>query len=304
MGFLPPGFNSPGINAGQGPMVTKQPAAVAGQPAPVVPPPSSYAGSSIMRPDLVPPGGILPRQFQPQPPAGPVPPPKTGVGLDGNMTAPASPFTPRWGDAVPLDATGRPMSIQFNTVGDPSTGLLKQPYNQSMQLNQQGLEALRTEALRDPNVASRWRTLAQQQATDEFNRMSAGQASKAMSGLAAQGGLSQGARERLAKDAAQTNLMGRQNVWGQMAMQDEQKRLAALQGLPGQEMAAAAYKSGIEGGNIDRALKEINMGRAMQQEQFNEAMRAWGAEKTAQAAGQAGRQPSGGFISNLLSSIF
>jgi hypothetical protein len=82
-------------------------------------------------------------------------------------------------------------------------------------------------------------------------------------------------------------------------MQDEQNRQKWLGMLPGMDLQAAQYNTGLQDKNISRALTEVNAGRAMQQNQYNEAMRAWGADKTAQAARAANSSSSGIFSDDM-----
>jgi hypothetical protein len=195
----------------------------------------------------------------------------------------------------------RPDSPTFESQIDPATGLLKKQYQQHSQLNEQGLEAMRAEALRDPSKMSKWREIAQTQGMDQLGRQQGNQLAQAQSGLAAAGGLSQGARERLQNSSMQQGLMGQQNMWTQLAAQDEQKRMGMLGALPGQELQAAQYKSGIGGGNIEAALQEINRKRAFDMNNYNEQMRAWAAGQT--AAGMKVPEDKG-FIGNMFESIF
>lgn len=195
-----------------------------------------------------------------------------------------SPFRPDWSQgSVPYDTAGRPMAPVWQTIGDTGTGLVQTPYLSTNQLNSQGLEALRGEALRTPGEMSRWGQMALAQQRDQLAQQGQGQLSQARNQLAMQGGLRSGARERLAQQGMQTQLRAGQSALGGIQRQDEQNRLTLLQQLPQQELAQANYLSGREDTNINRSLNEIFQGRAAQQMQFNEAMRAWGAERTAAA---------------------
>lgn len=204
------------------------------------------------------------------------------------------PFSPTWSSTpVPMDASGRPMATQFNTVGDRSTGLLQSPYNLQSQLNQDSLIAARKEGMRDPGTMSKWGQMALAQSRDQNAAQMSGQLAQAKNQLAMQGGLRTGARERLAAGGMQQQLRGNQSALGNIQMQDEQNRQKWLQMLPGMDLQAAQYRTGVDDKNISRALTEINAGRALQQNQYTEAMRAWGADKTAQAAARAGGSSSG-----------
>jgi len=211
-----------------------------------------------------------------------------------------SPFRSRWStQPVPLDSAGRPLAPEFNSVGDTSTGLLQSPYNLTNQLNTQGLEAMRAEALRDPAQMSRWGQMALSQAQSQNAAQNAGAQTQARNQLAMQGGLRGGARERLAAQGAQNQLKANQNALGGIQMQDELNRQKWLGMLPGQELQAAQYQTGLQDRNVGRALQEINVGRGMQQQQYNEAMRAWGADRTASAAASSGGSSNGLFNDDI-----
>jgi hypothetical protein len=213
-----------------------------------------------------------------------------------------SPFMSRWTQTgAPTDSAGRPLNPDFVSIGDESSGLLKQPYNSGSFLDDRGLNAIRKEALRDPGTMSRWGELARSEQMNQLARSQAGQFSQAQNQLAQSGGLRTGARERLASAGMQQNLAAQQRSLGGIQMQDESNRLNQLGQLPGADLAAANYQSGRQDTNINRALSEIAQKRALQQGQYNEAMRAWAAEKTGNAAPQTQDR---GFLGNLFSGLF
>lgn len=225
---------------------------------------------------------------------------KAGGGYTPNQRDFENPFRPTWStQPVPMDASGRPLGIEFRTVGDAQTGLLQSPYNLQSQLDMRAMNAARGEALRDPGQMSRWGQMALSQAQNQAAQQSAGQMQQAQNQLAMQGGLRTGARERLASQGMQQQLRSGQAALGNIQMQDEQNRQKWLQMMPGMELQTAGYQTGLQDKNISRALQEINMGRGMQQQQYNEAMRAWGADKTAQAAARAGGSSSGIFSDDI-----
>lgn len=208
------------------------------------------------------------------------PPPKNAMN---------SPFNPKWGTTpVPLDSGGRPLAPEFRTVGNAETGLLNSEYNLQDRFNTQGIDAVRGEALRDPGQMSRWGTLALNQARGANAAQNAGATTQATNQLAMSGGLRGGQRERIATAGAQNTLKANQSATANIQTQDELNRQKWLGMLPGMDMAQAQYQTGLQDKNVNRALTEVNVGRNMQQQQYNEAMRAWGAEKTAQATRQPG----------------
>jgi len=186
------------------------------------------------------------------------------------------------------DATGKPILKDFESNIDPNTGLLRTQYQTKDVLNRQGLAAMRGEALRDPGTMSRWGQMATNQARNQMTQQVAGQQQQATNQLAMQGGLRTGARERLASQGMRSQLEGGQQALGNVQMQDEQNRQKWLQMLPGQELAAANYDTGVQDTNINRAGSEITQGRLWDTNRYNEAMRAWGAEKTAAATPRSG----------------
>lgn len=160
----------------------------------------------------------------------------------------------------------------------------------------QGLSAFRQEALR--TGPSAWADLAkrrlgteQEDARQSLVQSSAGQTGTAMSRLAMGGGLTAGARERLASQGAQNTFAQSQALnrdFGQQRLgvdiADEQNRLNMLGQLPGLEYQtqispwlALANRENEQLEDRSRARNEFNLGR------FNTQMGAYGALKTAQA---------------------
>lgn len=211
-----------------------------------------------------------------------------------------NPFQTKWSQQpVPTGPDGKPLGVEFSSLGDPSTGLLRSPYNLQSQLHTGAMTQLRNEALRDPNTMSKWGQLALAQGQNQSALQNAGAMNQARNQMAMQGGIRSGARERLAKSGLQNTLAQNQNVWSNIALQDEKNRQQQLQNLPGMELQQANYLTGLQDKNIGRAIGEVNTGRAMQQQQFNEAMRAWGAGKTADAQLAANPGSSGLFNDDI-----
>jgi len=180
------------------------------------------------------------------------------------------------------DEMGRPILRNFDSQLQPN-GLLKDSYMMKNNLNTQGLDQIRKEALRDPGQQSRWAEIAKADAANTAAAQGAGQMAQARSGLAMQGGLRSGARERLAQQGQITGLQAKQNANMQVNMQDEQNRQKWLGMLPGQELAAAQFGSTIEDRNIGRSLSEVQQGRDFDKYRYGQAMTAWGADKSADA---------------------
>lgn len=184
------------------------------------------------------------------------------------------------------DSLGRPILRDFDTqLG--SNGMLKDQYMMKNNLNTQGLQQIRNEALRDPGTQSRWAEIAKADAANTAAAQNAGQMAQARSGLAMQGGLRSGARERLAQQGQLAGLQAKQNANMQVNMQDEQNRQKWLAMLPSQELGAAQFGSTIENQNIGRSLNELQQGRDFDKYRYGQAMTAWGADKSSQAMRQA-----------------
>lgn len=188
----------------------------------------------------------------------------------------------------PVDASGRPIRPEFVSIGDTKTGLLQEPYQLKDMLDRSGYEAFMGEALRTPGTQSKWAQMAQAQGLNQLAQSQAGQLAQAKSGLAMQGGLRGGQRERLAAQGAQAGLLGGQKLRSDIAMQDEQKRMQLLQQAPGVALQQAQYDQGLQKYNIGAALGELAQKRAYDAGVYGDAMKAWGAEKTAQASGGGG----------------
>lgn len=189
------------------------------------------------------------------------------------------------------DASGRPELAAFQSQLDPTTGKFKQEnYNLQNNLNTQGLEAMRTEALRDPSQMSKWGSMALAQGRDQNAQAVAGQNVQARNQLAMQGGLRTGARERLAAQSAQAQLAGNQNQLQNVQMQDEQNRMKWLQMLPQQEIAAAQYGSALEDKNISRYLGETEANRDWDKIRYQEQMKGYAADKSSTAMQRAAEE--------------
>lgn len=181
----------------------------------------------------------------------------------------------------------RPERPAWESMIDQDTGLMQEPYRLEDAYNQQALEGLRQQALRDPGEQSRWRQLMESQVADA-NAQAQAQTQAAMNQLAMTGGLRSGAAERLAGRGAQAGLQAGQQARMQLDIQDEQNRLQGLQGLNQAELQAAQQAQGVQGQNIERALQDITQKRYADLEAYKEELRQWGSERTAQAT------PSGG----------
>lgn len=180
-----------------------------------------------------------------------------------------------------------------------------------------GLEALRKTAqgpLQTPwlNPMLERQQIEQQRLLGQVTAGAAQQAAQARSSLAQAGGLSGGARERLAKQASTQGLFAQQGVRQQGAMdrlgleagalqQARQAQLGAQMALPGMELARDQYTSGIDKFNMmqQMAANMYNIGGAREEMirrqqgrmgQYQEQARQAAAGKTAEAIAGSGKK--------------
>src|SRR3990167_80692 len=182
-------------------------------------------------------------------------------------------------------------------------GLLKKEYQLDLgQFDASGLEGYqkyKEQALSDD--ASPWAKLMEQKlAQEEANQRSeaaaqnmAGQA-QARSSLAMRGGLSAGARERIAQQG-QRNLMNtQQGIQSQgllnkynLGAQDQQNRMGMLKDLSGSEIDIGKYNVGLKGRqgeyNIGQALEEKRYQSGLREEDYVRKMKQNAADERAAA---------------------
>jgi hypothetical protein len=183
---------------------------------------------------------------------------------------------------------GRPEIAKFRSLIDKDTGLLKDAYQLQDPGGRQGLDAFRQEALREG--PSKWAQLQRTNQLDDISKAQAGATSAAMNQVAATGGgLGSGAGERIARTGLRNKLLAQQGALGGIAQQDEAKRMAALQQLPGMELDDARFKQGTQQYNIDAALQEIGARRIHDWKDYAEQMKGYIGERQAQAAPQGDR---------------
>lgn len=153
-------------------------------------------------------------------------------------------------DEGAFDASGRPLTQLpgggFGGPGDlPRPGFIRpegQPVTPQLQsqlgnlpqLQGGAFNALRAQALQ--TTPSNFARLQAQRAQENIAAQSAGQAATARGNLAARGGLSTGARERVEADVARQALLGGQQARLTIGQQEAQRRQGLLQALPGLEV--------------------------------------------------------------------
>jgi hypothetical protein len=225
----------------------------------------------------------------------------------------------------------------FESLVDSNTGQLGENYQvrvapsnlpkleqmlNALQLNTQGLEKLRGEALRDAGTASVWAQIAkQQQALEEQSlldraaRAGAASTASAFSNLARRGGVNAGARERLAAGGALGMMRGRQDIAmegakarANISATDEGNRLSLLRELPAMEVAALqpgiqktniwAQMAGQESAqqydankfNVANLIAERDKKQQFEMNKYSEIMKAWAADRSARAQENSGKK--------------
>lgn len=234
---------------------------------------------------------------------------------------------------------------------DPTTGNMKDQYQvkagqidplksnigeldqrmSGIQLNKQGLEAIRGRALQQGPSA--WANMAEaKQRQEEGQQRSQGAAqgataqAQARSQLAMRGGLSGGARQRLAMQGARDTASAGQQIGAQgqsarasIGLQDEQTKNQMLSQLPGMELQAlqpemqkaSAWQqmaTGEQGQdfqrqqfnkNADMSSQQFNVGNALKEQQgqnaanmqlYSEQMKDLSGERQARATEKAGKK--------------
>ena len=192
----------------------------------------------------------------------------------------------------------------FTPNYDPSQAL-SPGYNAQVAGNDQGFNAYKAMALQQG--PSSWANLAtEQQAAEALSQLDkgaqsvAGANAGAQDALAAQGGLSSGARERIAEQGA-TNMtdMG-QNVARQenlnnlqIGMNDQQNKIQELSQLPGLENQMNQNWEDVKQTDLANEIGENQSVNAYNQNLYNQQMQAWGAAQQANATANSGKKGFG-----------
>lgn len=176
-------------------------------------------------------------------------------------------------------------------------------------VNQEGLGRFRDLATR--KGSSPWAVLQLQKAQDdelaakeEGIQGARGAAATAESRLAMTGGLSSGARERLARGGVRdligaTQAASREGGRNRLAIgiADEENRISQLGQLPGME--SQAYRDSLakeqmfdsaRQNDINRAIEENNRRMQFNLNRYQQQTQAWGAQQQAQATKEAGKK--------------
>src|SRR3990167_3416149 len=162
---------------------------------------------------------------------------------------------------------------------------------------QASVAALRGEAMRPAGTASPWAKLSTKsqyaQAAQAKNRLArdlAGSQATASSQLAMRGGLTGGARERLAQSGSRGFMEMGQDVGRQtrenlfnIQLQDEQSRQRQLAALPEQELMIPKLLTGARGGDVGQQIDEVGRQNLFNMNAFNQRMRVLSAQRIADA---------------------
>lgn len=162
---------------------------------------------------------------------------------------------------------------EFNSLLDQNTGLLKSQYQKAG-----------GSAWQDMQLANQ--KVQQQAGLDQASKGAAAANAQAQSQLAMRGGLSSGARERIATGGAQNANLNKQNLYRQGEM--------ARMGI---NTEAEKMNRDAQDFNIKAALGEQNAQRQNEQLKYQERMRALASGNTADAQAKAGG--SGGLLAQL-----
>lgn len=132
--------------------------------------------------------------------------------------------------------------------------------------------------------------LEESQGRDSLNRDSAAARAMGFSDIAKRGGLSRGAMTSIGRSSARDLLSGRQNLSMGGAqnrlgigVQGEQNRVGALGQLSGMDESAGKY-------NITNLLTQKRMEDAAKLGKYSEEMKAWAANKQADATANSGKK--------------
>jgi hypothetical protein len=205
---------------------------------------------------------------------------------------------------------GAPLKAEWVSSLDPS-GKLKSEYMLSaqpdVQVNLDSYNEVKKRALGEgpstwAQLAAQKQALEQQNAMDSARTQSLGAQNQALSGLAMRGGVSGGARNRMAAMGLKSQLMAQQGVGNQgmqarynIGLQDESNRTDMLKNLATLDQEKAKldisnrqYKTNVDQYNLGNLANEIGSKRNYDTNLYNQRMQAYGANKTADAQAKSG----------------
>ncbi len=194
-------------------------------------------------------------------------------------------------------ATAKPTKAGWESIVD-ADGKLKADYAVDSSKSKEALQQMSDVALRGAGVDSQWAKMQkegigqdaiaqkEQVAQSQMAAQAQAEAKMAMRG----GGLSSGATERMSAEGANQTARAQQGVNAQasraqmgVGIQDESNRMAALKGLPGMDQSAQ-WGTLMERSTM---LKEKAAKRAYSEDQYKQQMKAYTADREAQATEKA-----------------
>ena len=189
----------------------------------------------------------------------------------------------------------RPTQIQWQDIYNPNT------MADTATLDQSGIKNF--QQLADRQGPSDWANQATaQQGTLAHNALDmgaksvAGQGATARSQLAQRGGLSGGAAERVATEGQNNYLNMAQGVnqqkttnIQQIGMNDAQNKMQEMSMVPGMQLGAANFASGVQQFNTQAQMANNSAENTFNLGQYQAQMAAYGAGQTAQATQNAGK---------------
>lgn len=207
-----------------------------------------------------------------------------------------------------LNPDGSPIRPEYQTLLDPTTGMLQEKYQVKPSLldptTLEGFQALKSKVL--GKGPSEWANLMidkqkmeEARAREALDRQTLSAAAQARSELARKGGMSSGARERLAGQMGREQLLGRQQVGAQgmtsrlgILTEDEAQRNKLLPGFTEGEAKMAQNRLDTQNKaqewNILKSLEEKRAKDAQDLAVYQEQIKKWGSEKEAEATRASG----------------
>lgn len=209
---------------------------------------------------------------------------------------------------------GSPMRPEYQSLLDPATGMMKTQYNMNpnkIDANSlEGMAAMKNMAL--GQGPSQWAQLMMQQQgmqeagqKDQAATQAASGAAQARGAMAMRGGISSGARERLAGGSARDLLFAKQGIANQgnqsrlgINIEDQSQRNKMLSQFSEGEAKLAGYNNDLSNKaqqyNIEGALTEKRAKDAQDLTVYQEQLKKWAAEKQADATAKSGGGGGGG----------
>lgn len=207
---------------------------------------------------------------------------------------------------IEKDADGKPIRPRFDSLIDANTGLLQSPYQidagQDIVANKDAINKLRGIATQDrpsawANAQNSKIDNAYSQQVDQLRAQTNASRAGANRNLAMRGGLSSGARERIASNTALAEMKGTQDLAAKrdsskldIAGQDYQNQVSLLSKMPALENQALSTdiqnrqaNNQANQFNIQAALEEKNRKNQAEMNAYTEQIKAWAAIEEAKA---------------------